>query len=620
MHTLSLAHCLAAFPMLLITSPIMAYNLLLLSGFVLAGLTCYLLARHLGLSTLAALVAAFLFDFSQFHLIHAQSHLNIAGVQWLPLLILLMLIYLKKGGLWLGTACGAVLGINALTSWYYGLYGAMMVIISALFTMRPSWQGIKDTASRLAMVLFVALILLSYPLFGVLRAIAGGASPITTKAEIRDYSADIIAYLLPSPLSPMFSKVSSAAYGRMNGNLVEQSVYLGLPLLALAGIALLKGAVAKRGYLAFIAIFFGLLSLGPKPAFMGRDIPILSHILGIPYRFLLDNPLAAGARAPARMAIIALLALALLAGAGMTWLIKHRQWIILGVICLALLLDHLPVPLCLQEAHFIENEAVYQDAQEGSWVDIPLDPNMRQYQLNQTFHGGKLLAGYHARTPQAYIKPLETQPILRWFYSGGTLPQHISLAEELPYFARLFDIKYIAVHRRFLSADDFTATVAALDQLPFLRHTSLQDMEIFELGQLKPIERSRLIRLRAWDQPEFYADLNLAYTWSTDTEAWIGLIVGRDKPSMLELYMLPLVDLDKGEQYVKFYYQDGMFASIPLGRGWKRYEIKLPDELRNPGAYIIRLKFSYLVEPRQLCPLSEDKRRLSVAIATPPPR
>src|SRR5207247_370369 len=57
---------------------------------------------------------------------------------------------------------------------------------------------------------------------------------IRTLWETTSFSADLLAFFLPSPANPVFGKLTEAIYGHFTGNPYEQTVYLGYVLLGLS--------------------------------------------------------------------------------------------------------------------------------------------------------------------------------------------------------------------------------------------------------------------------------------------------------------------------------------------------------------------------------------------------
>ena len=66
----------------------MAYNTITIFAFVMGGLTMYWLAYHLTRSFWGSLLAGFIFTFSNYHFMHAQGHLQLISLEWIPLFVL----------------------------------------------------------------------------------------------------------------------------------------------------------------------------------------------------------------------------------------------------------------------------------------------------------------------------------------------------------------------------------------------------------------------------------------------------------------------------------------------------------------------------------------------------
>ena len=89
--------------------PVVAYNLVFLSGFVLCGLAAYLLVRGLGWGRLAAWIAAVAFALCPFRIDHL-SHLELQMAQWMPIALLGVHGLLSSGKPWYGVGAGVRAG------------------------------------------------------------------------------------------------------------------------------------------------------------------------------------------------------------------------------------------------------------------------------------------------------------------------------------------------------------------------------------------------------------------------------------------------------------------------------------------------------------------------------
>ena len=96
-HTHSPFNQLAALPVNLLFGPVAAYNLATLSSLALSGLGAYLLARELVGNGRAAFLAGLVFAFFPHHLEQTLEHLNLASMQFLPLVCLFAIRVLRTG-------------------------------------------------------------------------------------------------------------------------------------------------------------------------------------------------------------------------------------------------------------------------------------------------------------------------------------------------------------------------------------------------------------------------------------------------------------------------------------------------------------------------------------------
>jgi hypothetical protein len=100
------AQAVQIFPVYLVTkNPILCYNLLFVSTFVLSGLGMYLLVREVTGRPRAAFVAGLVFAFVPYRLVQA-AHLQVLSSQWMPLALYGFRRYIDSGRrlpLWGGT-------------------------------------------------------------------------------------------------------------------------------------------------------------------------------------------------------------------------------------------------------------------------------------------------------------------------------------------------------------------------------------------------------------------------------------------------------------------------------------------------------------------------------------
>ena len=106
---------------------LLAYNLLLLSGFALSGAAMFLLVRSLTQHTGAALVAGFVFAFLPYRYMH-YAHLELQMAQWMPLCLWALHRTISAGRIRDGLLTGLFLALQTLSSFYYGIFFATYLV------------------------------------------------------------------------------------------------------------------------------------------------------------------------------------------------------------------------------------------------------------------------------------------------------------------------------------------------------------------------------------------------------------------------------------------------------------------------------------------------------------
>ena len=107
-------------------NPVFIYNVLLLGGIVLSGVGMFVLARHLTGNADAALVAAAIFTLLPYRILHFM-HLELQWTMWMPLALWAVHRVFETGSIRYGVATGALLGLQAISSLYYGAFLGIIV-------------------------------------------------------------------------------------------------------------------------------------------------------------------------------------------------------------------------------------------------------------------------------------------------------------------------------------------------------------------------------------------------------------------------------------------------------------------------------------------------------------
>jgi hypothetical protein len=250
------------FPIYALTkNPILCYNLLFLSTFVLSGLGMFLFAREVTGSTAAAVVGGLLFAFAPYR-IPQSSHLQVLSSQWMPFAMYGFRRYFEGGRTRaLIGATGAVI-LQGLSSGYYLLYFSPFALAYVLWEMwrkgrlkdRRTWFALLAAAAVAAVVIAPFVV----PYFRASRELELSRS----LSETTRLSADVYSYATASTAQRFWGKRIADVFPKREGELFPGAVPL---LLALVGIvaaartASIRDARSTRTIIARLLRAFAVL-------------------------------------------------------------------------------------------------------------------------------------------------------------------------------------------------------------------------------------------------------------------------------------------------------------------------------------------------------------------------
>jgi hypothetical protein len=212
-------------------NPILCYNLLFLSTFVLSALGTYLLVRELTGSDVAAFIAGLLFAFAPYRLVQS-THLQVLSAQWMPFALYGLRRYFDSGRLKPLLGSSLALAAQSLSSGYYLLYFAPF---AAAYAVWEIWRRRLWTSARTWRQLAGAgacTIVLTAPFLLPYAAIRETFDMTRRRSEVAAFSADVYAYATAYPEQRIWGAIARA-YDRPEGALFPGLVPV---LLALAGI------------------------------------------------------------------------------------------------------------------------------------------------------------------------------------------------------------------------------------------------------------------------------------------------------------------------------------------------------------------------------------------------
>jgi len=123
-HTLNPFNGFLGIFLLKFLSLIETHNVIVIFSFVIGGFTAFWLAYSLTKSYWSSLIAGYIFTFSQYHFMHAEGHLQLVSLEWIPLFILIWYRLLITPSILKAVISAAI------------LYGVSCVTIIIFYTVR----------------------------------------------------------------------------------------------------------------------------------------------------------------------------------------------------------------------------------------------------------------------------------------------------------------------------------------------------------------------------------------------------------------------------------------------------------------------------------------------------
>ena len=247
-------------------SPLLAYNILLITSVWGSGIATYALVKRLTGSAAAAFCAGLAFAFAPYRA-SQLAHLHLLVTWWMPLALYGLHRYEEEGGRkWL-LLFGVSWLLQALTNGYYLLFFPVLLLLWIIvFT---PWR----THVRRGFAVVGTWIVFSLPLLPVLLeyyTVQTALGLSRTRGEMQMYSATWSSFRSSSALLRFWP----ATEGRTQ----EDFLFPGVTAIALVVAALLayrwRGTEARRFlFYAGTAIFITSLTFGWLPAFPGVRVP-----------------------------------------------------------------------------------------------------------------------------------------------------------------------------------------------------------------------------------------------------------------------------------------------------------------------------------------------------------
>ena len=385
------------------TYPIVAYHLAIWACFAIGLFAAYHALRALGAVALPAAAGSVAWAFAPaFRSRALETHL-VAAAFLLPAITLALASLVKRPT----RARAALAGVAFGGSVYFSEYYSAFLWLAALGLAGVVW-AVRDTraeATRILTAIGAGGVVTAIGAFGLTVApfiahwVISEALPLKPDQAYFE-SANLAAFVVPAAsATPLYRRVPPLSHLGVlfQRGVGGETVFPGFPVWLFAALAWRAGDARLRRLLWILATTFLVLSLGPELKILGANTRVL-----LPYRALMAIPPFDMARAPARLAAIALWGLVCLMALGlsrMAAVLDRRTARGAGIaLCLAVIAwsvaeNRAPTP----PVDLFVPPAELSDLGPGGVLNVPVSARDSFAMLLQTLHGRPIATGYVSR-------------------------------------------------------------------------------------------------------------------------------------------------------------------------------------------------------------------------------
>ena len=395
-HTLNPFNGVLAIVLMRLMSQVQAHNFVVVFAFVVSGVTAFFLAREFTKSYGACLVAGYIFTFSEYHFSHAQGHLNLLSMEWIPLFVLCWYRLIRRPRVLTGVLAGGVLFLVLLCDYYYFLYCVligMLIFIWHWIRSRDWIFFLRSQYPRALGAFLLVTLITSGPLVISLLMLLIRDPPLGAH-DPAEFSLDLLGLFIPGR-QWRFAGLTSFYWSGLN-DAVEKSVHLGFAVFVVLVFVWIRRKKLHEavGLWFLVFIVFALLALGPALHVAGHEVrfPLM------PYTVVAKViPGVSLGGMPVRMVSVAILAASVLVAIGLAELFsrKRRSAVLVALLLVVLVFEYLPGPLPARENPVPDFVRELQKLPEGAVYDVRSSKFHALYY--QTVHQRPMAFGYIAR-------------------------------------------------------------------------------------------------------------------------------------------------------------------------------------------------------------------------------
>ncbi|MBI4823478.1 MAG: hypothetical protein HY805_04520, partial [Nitrospirae bacterium] len=321
-HALTFLNGIISIPLQYIMDIVTIYNLFYILSFVLSGFGGFLLTKYFVKDWRAAFIGGIIFAVWR-----APLRGNLGATQWMPLYILYLFKTLDstKGYTRYALIAGIMLGFNFLSEYYYFIMMAIFTIIAFVFYMVKKNVGAFRAVKKACLISLFSIPFILPVMFFVIKVILSGDTrkvPLSINGQnIVNSVVDLFGFFCPHPENPIIGRFSFSEY--FTG--LENFAFVGISVIFFSAFGWLRSRKTDNmaSFWLISALVFVVLSLGPYPHILGRELSVPLPFLLFRYIPSFDN-----LTIPSRFHILTMLHMSVLAGYGMRYILAKRRYLI----------------------------------------------------------------------------------------------------------------------------------------------------------------------------------------------------------------------------------------------------------------------------------------------------
>ena len=395
-HTLNPFNGFMAIVLFRFMSQVQVHNFIVVFTFVASGLTAFFLAREFTKSFAACLIGGFVFTFSEYHFSHAQGHLNLLSMEWIPLFMLCWYRLIAKPRVLTAVFSAGALFLVLLCDYYYFLYcviGGVLIFIWHWIKSRDWLFFLRSNYPRALGAFLLLTLVTAGPLVVSLLVLLVRDPPLGAH-DPASFSLDLLGLFIPGRYW-RFPELTSFYWFGLN-DMVEKSVHIGFAVFAVMIYVWIKRKHLHEAVTLWFLVFivFAVLALGPT-------IHIGGHVIGFPLMpytvFVKVIPGMALGGMPVRMVSMAILAASVLVAVGFADLLNRKRFdlVVVTLLLVVLVFEYLPGPLPARENPLPDFVRELRKLPDGAIYDVRSSKFHSMYY--QTIHQRPMAFGYISR-------------------------------------------------------------------------------------------------------------------------------------------------------------------------------------------------------------------------------